>query len=179
MTKRNGKGLTAVYGPDGPHAELYDAPEINLDDDENKKLDEQTKSLDDQALIQQLATLSTLAYQKRRLGASQELGIRAPVLDKLVRDARAEAEESVSALPHWNVEPWDAEVSGAKLLDDIERVFRRYIELPEGAGVALALWTLHAWTMDAGDISPFIVLADQALRQDQHTDSPVLPDAPL
>ena len=67
-------------------------------------------------------------------------------------------------MPHWNVEPWDHEVLGGKLLEDIEKVFRRYIVLPEGAGVALALWTLHAWTMDAGDISPFIVLVSPTKR---------------
>ena len=160
MTDRNGK---EPYGPNGPHPELYDPPEINLVD-ENKRLDQQTKSCDDQALIQQLAGLPTLFYQQRRLGAAQELGIRAPILDKLVRDARAEAEEAESALPHWNVEPWDAEVPGAKLLDDIEKEFRRYIVLPEGAGEALALWTLHAWTADAGDISPFLVLVSPTKR---------------
>jgi putative DNA primase/helicase len=162
MTDRNGKEPPA-YGPDGPHAELYCAPEINLVD-ENKRLDQQTKSCDDQALIQQLARLPTVSYEQRRLGAAQELGIRAPILDKLVRDARAGAEEAESALPHWNVEPWDAEVPGAKLLDDIEKEFRRYIVLPEGAGEALALWTLHAWTADAGDISPFLVLVSPTKR---------------
>ena len=75
MTDRNGK---EPYGPNGPHPELYDPPEINLVD-ENKTLDQQTKSCDDQALIQQLAGLPTLFYQQRRLGAAQELGIRAPI----------------------------------------------------------------------------------------------------
>jgi putative DNA primase/helicase len=120
--------------------------------------------LDDQAIIQRLAVLSTLAYRQQRKGAAKELGITVDALDKLVRRARAEAEEAESALPHWNVEPWGAEVPGAKLLDDIERVFRRYIVLPEGAGVALALWALHAWTMDAGDISPFLVLVSPTKR---------------
>jgi putative DNA primase/helicase len=74
------------------------------------------------------------------------------------------AEAAESKLPHWNVEPWQAEVSGAQLLDDIEQVFNRYIVLPEGAGIALALWTLHAWTADAGDISPFLVLISPTKR---------------
>src|SRR5262249_62150977 len=33
-----------------------------------------------------------------------------------------------------------------------------------GAGVAIALWTLHAWTIDAGDISPFVVLVSPTKR---------------
>jgi putative DNA primase/helicase len=60
--------------------------------------------------------------------------------------------------------PWDAEVCTAKLLDDIEQAFGRYIVLPEGASVVLALWTLHAWTVDAGDISPFLVLVSPTKR---------------
>ena len=119
---------------------------------------------DDKAKIQGLSTLSEIDYQRQRLDVAQELGIRAPILDKLVRGARAEADEANARLPHWEVEPWDAEVPGAKLLDDIERIFRRYIVLPEGASVALALWMLHAWTVDAGDTSPFLVLVSPTKR---------------
>ena len=50
------------------------------------------------------------------------------------------------------------------LLDDIEKMFRRYIIMPKGAGEALALWTLHAWTADAGEISPFLVLVSPTKR---------------
>src|SRR5262249_51436770 len=44
------------------------------------------------------------------------------------------------------------------LLDSLRQAFRRYIVLPKGAETALPLWVLHTWTMDAGDISPFMVL---------------------
>src|SRR5215470_11360646 len=40
----------------------------------------------------------------------------------------------------------------------------RPIILPKCAAEALALWTLHAWTMDAGDISPFMVLVSPTKR---------------
>src|SRR5262249_25407065 len=43
-------------------------------------------------------------------------------------------------------------------------IFRRYIALPKGADIALALWVLHAWTHDAGDISPFMVLVSPTKR---------------
>src|SRR5262249_20983222 len=43
-------------------------------------------------------------------------------------------------------------------------IFRRYIALPKGADIALALWVLHAWTYDAGDISPFMVLVSPTKR---------------
>jgi putative DNA primase/helicase len=72
--------------------------------------------------------------------------------------------KKADALPHWHVDPWDTAVSGAELLDDLEKMFRRYIILPKCAAEALALWTLHAWTMDAGDISPFLVLVSPTKR---------------
>jgi hypothetical protein len=70
------------------------------------------------------------------------------VLDKIVRQSRAQAEEDATTLPHWNVEPWPEEVIGAALLDDINAILCRYIVLPKGAADAIALWTLHAWTAD-------------------------------
>src|SRR5262249_48483041 len=47
---------------------------------------------------------------------------------------------------------------------DIEGMFRRYIVFPKGAAETFALWTLHAWTMDAGDVSPFLVLVSPTKR---------------
>jgi putative DNA primase/helicase len=114
--------------------------------------------------LKRLAALPALAYEQQREPAAARLGIRVTALDKMVRKLQADATSGTSALPHWKVEPWATEVSGSELLADIEKLFRRYIVLPEGAGVALALWTLHAWTVDAGDISPFLVLVSPTKR---------------
>ena len=81
-----------------------------------------------------------------------------------MRQAQARAEDSSAELPHWKVQPWNEPIDGALLLADIERVFLRYVFLPTGASVALALWVLHAWTMEAGDISPFMVLISPTKR---------------
>jgi len=119
---------------------------------------------DPEAKIAALAELRELAYQKCRISEAKALEIPVAALDKLVRHRRTQAEKKADALPHWHVDPWDTAVSGAELLDGIEKVFRRYIVLPKGAAEALALWTLHAWTMDAGDISPFMVLVSPTKR---------------
>jgi len=119
---------------------------------------------DAEAKIAALAGLGELAYQKRRVSEAKALRITVGALDKLVRNRRAETEKGAAALPHWHMVPWDTAVSGAELLDDLEKVFRRYIVLPKGAAEPLALWTLHAWTMDAGDISPFLVLVSPTKR---------------
>jgi putative DNA primase/helicase len=115
--------------------------------------------------ILRLARLGEVAYEIERAAAANRLGMRTSILDKLVEAERKKSGDDRSdELPHWKVEPWDALVDGATLLADIERTFIRYIVLPKGAGVALALWILHAWTVDAGDISPFIVLVSPTKR---------------
>jgi hypothetical protein len=118
---------------------------------------------DDQR-IAALAELNGIAYQKGRTQAAAELGIPVGALDKLVRQCRAQADEDAASLPHWKVEPSPDPVDGAALLADIKSVFCRYIVLPKGAADALALWTLHAWTADAGDVSPFLVLVSPTKR---------------
>jgi putative DNA primase/helicase len=118
----------------------------------------------DEDKIVALAQLSELEYQQKRAAAAAELGIRVSALDRMVRSSRAQSDQDQAALPHWAVEPWAGAISGRELLDDIEQIFRRYIVLPEGAGVALALWTLHAWTADAVDISPFLVFISPTKR---------------
>jgi hypothetical protein len=104
----------------------------------------------DEKAIDALAQLDTLAYQKRRLQEAKSLGIPVAALDKLVRRNQAQVEADKAELPHWKT--------------DIEKVFVRYVYLPQGASVALTLWTLHAWTIDAGDISPFLVLVSPTKR---------------
>jgi putative DNA primase/helicase len=115
------------------------------------------------AALAKLRNTNPAEYEVRR-EQLKAIGVRVSALDKLVGKQQAQAGDDAAALPHWKVEPWKSEVGGAALLDDIKAVFEHYIVLPTGAGDALALWVLHAWTMDAGDISPFMVLVSPTKR---------------
>ena len=116
----------------------------------------------DIAEVKKLAALDEFEYERKREETAGALGVRVGVLDKMVK--RARAEEDNSALPHWRVEASPVAVDGAALLDAIRAVFRRYVVMPKGADIALALWVLHAWTMNAGDVSPFMVLVSPTKR---------------
>jgi putative DNA primase/helicase len=118
----------------------------------------------DTPVIGELASLDILEYELQRDTAATGLGIRVSALDKLVKDWRTATEDESVALPHWNVEPSADPVDGAALLNNLRQVFRRYIVLPKGADIALPLWVLHAWTVDAGDISPLMVLVSPTKR---------------
>jgi putative DNA primase/helicase len=121
---------------------------------------------DDKAVIAALARKDHTEYDRVRGEVADALGVRVGTLDDKVEALRKKAaeEDDQDALPHWKVVPWSEPVNSGALLDAIKRVFRRYIVLPKGADTALSLWVLHAWTMDAGDISPFIVLVSPTKR---------------
>jgi putative DNA primase/helicase len=114
--------------------------------------------------IARLVRLSKIEYDREREEAAARLGVRVATLDKIVREERSAADDGAATLPHWKVEPAPMPVEGAKLLDHLRQVFRRYIVLPKGADIALPLWVLHAWTFDSGEISPFIVLVSPVKR---------------
>ena len=121
---------------------------------------------DEKELVEVLARKDHTEYDRLRGDVAETIGIRVSTLDEKVeaRRKKLKKENDQDALPHWNVKPWPEPVDGAALLDSIKRVFRRYIVLPKDADIALSLWVLHAWTMDAGDISPFMVLVSPTKR---------------
>jgi len=55
-----------------------------------------------------------------------------------------------------NPKPWPDAVDGAELLCKLVSVLERFLALPVGAAVAMALWTLHAHVHDAFSISPYL-----------------------
>jgi putative DNA primase/helicase len=120
---------------------------------------------DDKVLIEALARQDHTEYDRMRADLAETLGIRVGTLDDKVEAIRKKlAAVDDDTLPHWKVDPWPEPVDGAELLNSIKQVFRRYIVLPKYADAALSLWVLHAWTMDAGDISPFMVLVSPTKR---------------
>ncbi len=61
-------------------------------------------------------------------------------------------------------EPWPDAVDGAVLLDAIAATFLKYLALPEHASTALALWVLHAYTIEASFTSPILALTSPVKR---------------
>jgi putative DNA primase/helicase len=113
---------------------------------------------DGKDVIDGLARLPKLEYEKKRKETAKEFGIRASALDAEVTKLRSEKEASDAALSHWTIEPWEHPVDIAALLDDVTALFQRYLILPTHAAEGMALWTIHTWVFDSGDVSPFLVL---------------------
>jgi Protein of unknown function (DUF3631) len=116
----------------------------------------------DQAFISELAALSPLDYAKRRADAAKQIGIGVTELDKLVAAARG---ETPPATPErWTVEPWEQEVTTADLLHALLETYPKYVILPEHGAVAMALWCLQAWAIDAAYVSPFLMFTSPEMR---------------
>jgi putative DNA primase/helicase len=122
----------------------------------------------DESDLARLASLSTLDYARVRKQEADAFNIPVHWLDKAGEDFRKSAAESASsktsATEKWQVEPWGEQVNGAKLLDDLRATFERYIILPEHGAVTMALWTIHAWTIDAALVSPFLMFSSPEMR---------------
>jgi len=54
------------------------------------------------------------------------------------------------------VEPWPERVDGHLLLDDLARVFDRFVVLPKWGREALALWTLHTYGFELRDVAAYL-----------------------
>jgi putative DNA primase/helicase len=107
--------------------------------------------------IKRLAGMSSLEYSRARKTAAKQLGVGVGELDKLVREAR-KANIVDDDPPHWAVEPATKPVDGVALLDSIKAVFEKYLVLPPHASVAISLWVMHTWTIEAFDVSPYLAV---------------------
>src|SRR5215470_9380330 len=111
------------------------------------------------AIIARLAALPPLEYDRVRKAEAEKLGVRVDTLDSEVRKARGDsAVESGAgcAVMFPELEPWPEAVNGAALLDDLTATFKRFVILPEHADIALALWVLHTYTIEAASASPIL-----------------------
>jgi 5S rRNA maturation endonuclease (ribonuclease M5) len=115
----------------------------------------------DEALIFELAALPRLQYERRREQAAEQLDVRVSVLDKAVAEARGDEEKGKDDKTpgRWQVESWPEPVATDDLLSELCHVYTRHVILPEHGATAMALWVLHAWTIDASYCSPFLALS--------------------
>ncbi len=121
---------------------------------------EHTPELSDEAIeegIKRLARLSMVAFEHQRDGAAKMYGMRAGVLDKLVRIERGDGGDTKGQgkpldLP--SPEPWPEPVNGAAMLHNLRCFYARHLVLPKGGASAMALWTLHCHCFEAFHFTP-------------------------
>lgn len=118
----------------------------------------------DEAVLDELAKLSALDYERQREAKAKYLNVRVSMLDKLVSALRPKQPDDDLPNPFEAVDPWPELVGGAALLEDLTTAIRRFCILPEHTDVLMAAWALHAWTHDAADISPILAFVSPEKR---------------
>ena len=108
------------------------------------------------AALRAIRERSAADYQRLRKRV-KDAGGSVGELDRLVcANGGGEVEDSSQGQPLdiANPEPWPEPVDGAKLLDGLAEIFRRYLVLPAQSDVALALWTIHSYAYDYRSCTP-------------------------
>jgi putative DNA primase/helicase len=119
---------------------------------------------DDDAELKRLASLPIIDYERARADAAKRLGVRAPMLDRLIAMKRAEfnldrdSGKQGHALDLPSPEPWPEPVDGAKLLDDMTAAIKRHVVLSEHEARGAALWCVHTYLVDCFLISPRLAI---------------------
>lgn len=118
-------------------------------------------ALDDEAEIVRLAALSMLEYELDRSAAAERLGVRAPILDKLVKAARPADTASPGQgrlVELCEPEQWREPVDGAILISDLEAAILAYICMTKEQAHAVALWVLFTHCFAIAWCAPELVI---------------------
>lgn len=121
------------------------------------------------ATVAELAKLSPLEYDQVRVGKAQALGVRQKTLNDEVEKVRhgakvhesGEASESLSPLPP---EPWEHEVNGGALLDEIQKFIGRFVVIGSHAQVAVTLWVIFSYLLAIADYSTRLEIVSATMR---------------
>src|SRR5262245_9522643 len=108
--------------------------------EEFKARDNQNSSGDLAGAVERLARLSPVEYERERKAAAKKLGVRAPILERLVRDERIrlgldgggkDKEPAPALYEHWNVEPASEPIDGGIMLRALKEAIQRYVFMTE------------------------------------------------
>jgi predicted DNA-binding protein (UPF0251 family) len=136
-------------------------PEEAQPTDENKA----KAAADEQKLIDELARLNAVDYDRRRNEAADQMGIRRGTLDNQVNARRAEHADEAGPPPlfgHWVVEPWPEEVNTGELVLALVGRIKRHAVISEDQALTVALWIMFSWVHDAAAVHSPILLATSA-----------------
>ncbi|WP_024304113.1 DUF3631 domain-containing protein [Pseudogulbenkiania sp. MAI-1] len=114
----------------------------------------------EEQLIERLAGLSALGYERAKKAAAERLGLDLPGLKSVVTEHRkqrkATNDESAAGrgMLFDDVEPWPEPLAGATLLDDITAAVRCYVICQPETAQAAALWASMTWLIDVVNVAP-------------------------
>jgi putative DNA primase/helicase len=150
-----------------PIAEILEAAGV-------AKLKKGGKMVDVESAMRALSQLLKSADDIRRAAVREavlrrltEIDINAParlVDAAMPKTAHDDSGLTGHALLLTNPEPWEQDVDVGMLLDEITVLVRRYVVLSAESAHAVALWVIHAWALDAFDVSALLAITSPTKR---------------
>jgi hypothetical protein len=95
-------------------------------------------------IIDALAKIQGLEYDRQKKAAAKELGVSLGAIDSEVK-ARREDMQAAPLYGHWITEPWPEVCDGDSLIRDIINRIQRHVIIADDAVLASALWLMMAW----------------------------------
>lgn len=111
----------------------------------------------DDEIIQWLASLKQLAYERVRKDQAKQMNCRPTVLDEMVKAARSDESEA-DRLPFAEVEPHPEPIDPAQLLNEVSDTIRLFIVLDTEQAHAAALWCALTWFIDVVEVAPLAII---------------------
>ena len=108
-----------------------------------------------EALIDGLACLGPIEYERKRDMVAKLLGVRVSVLDKEIANRRPREEGNQGCIIE-DLEPWEESVDGEHLLDEIKSILKSHVVFDEYSVTACALWIVLTYVYDAFRILPML-----------------------
>jgi putative DNA primase/helicase len=117
------------------------------------------RSETDEEAIHRLAGLFPMEFDRCVQAEAAALGISVTTLRKQVEARRAGSRNSSAQLQGQSVEladvaPWEQEVNGEDVLNEVAETISKYVALSDGAADAIALWIAHAHAINAFSHTP-------------------------
>lgn len=111
----------------------------------------------DDEIIQRLASLKPMEYDRVRKEQATALKVRPGTLDEMVKAARSDESEA-DRLPFAEVEPHPEPIDPAQLLDEVADTIRKFIVLGIEQAHAAALWCALTWFIDVVEVAPLAII---------------------
>ena len=129
--------------------------------DKATEADRAKAEADEQKLIDELARLNRLDYEKRRKAEAKRMGIRSSALDDAVEARRArqgEEDEPAPLFEHWVVEPWPEPINTGDLILALVGRIKRHAVITDDQALTIVLWVLSSWVHHVAVHSPILLI---------------------
>jgi len=119
-----------------------------------KQLEKDEKTLESE--VKAIIPLDLLAMEIEIKRIAKEFDVRKTIIDQYIKEFVKKEQEGGSPDVVTGVEPFEEEVDGANLLDSISAELLKYVILPSGAAIAIAVWIVLTYFLNAFRIFPIL-----------------------